>query len=143
MKNILNKISFIILLFLININSVFASETSLGNGIDGIGNWSIDTSGDIAENVPGNIIANVLTLVVGFMTILSGLYFLVFFIIGAMNWISSGGDSNKVEEARKKLTNAAIGLTIVIASYSVIYIVSEILGVPILKIGYAITKLKP
>jgi len=142
MKNILNKINFVILLFLANINSVFASETPLGN-IDGIGNFSIDAKGGVGDAVPGNILANILTLVIGFLTILSGLYFLVFFIIGAINWISSGGDANKVEEARKKLTNAAIGLTIVIASYSVTYIVSEVLGLPILRIGDVITNLKP
>lgn len=73
-----------------------------------------------------------LTTFLGFLTTLAGLMFLIYFIVAALAWITSGGEKGKVEAARQQMTNAAIGLIIVIASYSIVGIVGGVLGVDIL-----------
>jgi len=54
---------------------------------------------------------------------------LVFLILGAIEWITSGGDKGKLESARNKITNAVIGLVVLAASTAVILLVQQFLGV--------------
>jgi ascorbate-specific PTS system EIIC-type component UlaA len=51
---------------------------------------------------------------------------LVFFVWGAIEWISSGGDKGKVENARNRITQAVIGLIILVGSYAIIGFIGEI-----------------
>jgi len=67
--------------------------------------------------------------VISFLTVIAGLAFIVYFIIGAINWITSGGDPNKVKTAQLMITQALIGLTIVIIAYPTIIVVSQLLGI--------------
>lgn len=50
----------------------------------------------------------------------------VMFLWGAIEWISAGGEAGKVQTAQKRLTNAAIGLFLLIASFAIIEFVSLI-----------------
>jgi amino acid transporter len=69
--------------------------------------------------------------------------FMVYFIIGALTWVSAGGKAEKVEKAKNTMTNAAIGLIVIVAAYSVIYIIGTILGIPILEPEKYLEKLGP
>jgi threonine/homoserine/homoserine lactone efflux protein len=60
---------------------------------------------------------------------------LIFLIWGGISIISSGGDKGKVENARNRMTFAAIGLVIVAASYALWYLVLGLLGVESLSFG--------
>lgn len=83
----------------------------------------------------GTALEVIVSTIIGFLTVLSGLYFLIYFLLGAMSWITAGEDKTKLENARNKMTNAAIGLTIVVASFSIFYIVGKILGIDFLNLG--------
>lgn len=74
------------------------------------------------------IISNVLTI----LTIVAGISFALYFLLGGLSWITAGGDKQKVETAKSMMTNGAIGLIIVVVSYSIVWIVSQALGVDIL-----------
>lgn len=69
---------------------------------------------------------------IGFLTTLAGLMFLIYFIVAALSWITAGGEKGKIESARQQMTNAALGLIIVIASYAIVGIVGGVLGLNIL-----------
>ncbi len=103
--------------------------------IEGVGRWK-----DAGSN-PTTATADIISIAIGFLTIVSGLFFLFAFIIGAMNWITSDGDPQKLDKARHKMTNAAIGLTIVIAAYSISYIIGAIVGIDFLNINTAINSI--
>ncbi len=79
-----------------------------------------------------NSLSLFLSTFIGFLTTLAGLMFLMYFIIAALGWITSGGEKGKVESAKQQMTNAAIGLIIVITAYSIVGIVGGVLGVNIL-----------
>lgn len=61
-----------------------------------------------------------------------------FLVWGGIQWITSGGDKAKVEEARSRITNALIGLAIVAAAWAIMNLVSYFFGVDVLGPGATI-----
>ncbi len=47
-----------------------------------------------------------------------GLIFIIYIIIAGVKWMTSAGNEERVREARRQLLHAAIGFTIIIASYA-------------------------
>lgn len=72
------------------------------------------------------------SVITGFFTLIGGIMFLMYFLSAALSWVSAGGEKGKVEAARTQLTNAAIGLIIVILSQAFVGIVGGVLGLNIL-----------
>lgn len=62
---------------------------------------------------------------------LAGLLFLAYFLIGGLQWITSGGDPKNVAAARSRITNAFVGFILVVASYAIILIVEKVFGINI------------
>ena len=50
-------------------------------------------------------------------------------LTGALDWVQSGGDKEKVETARKKITTAIIGLIILFATVAIVALVENVFGV--------------
>lgn len=80
---------------------------------------------------------------VGFLTILGGITFMLYFFFGALQWVLAGSDDGKVETAKKQMTNGAIGLIIIILSYGIIAAIGRIVGLDILDPGSLIQSLNP
>ncbi len=55
--------------------------------------------------------------------------------LGAIKWISSEGDKVKLEEARKQITNAFIGLVILFSIFAIIKVIETAFGVSITKLN--------
>ncbi len=53
----------------------------------------------------------------------------IFLIIGAFQWIASGGDKEAVGKARGRITAALVGLLILALSFVIIRLVGNIVGV--------------
>lgn len=51
---------------------------------------------------------------------------LAYFLWGAVEWITSGGDSSKLEGARNKMLHAFIGLLILVSAYTLIGFISAV-----------------
>ena len=58
---------------------------------------------------------------------LGALAVIVYFLLGAFEWITSAGDSGKLEKARAKIMNAVIGLVILVSSFVILNFLSRIL----------------
>lgn len=69
---------------------------------------------------------------IGVLTLVGSLMFLLYFLLGGLQWLISSGEADKVEKAKKQMTNAAIGMIILVAAYSIVFIVGQILGLNIL-----------
>jgi len=67
---------------------------------------------------------------IGLITIIAIIWFVFVFIMGAIGIISSGGDKQAMESARKKITSGAIGLVVVIVGMFVIQLIGRIIGIP-------------
>lgn len=82
--------------------------------------------GGVSTNTTvGNIISNFLLI----MYIVGGLAVLVFLIWGAFDWITSGGDKEKVSGARRKIMNAFIGLALLALAAFIVTIVGQVVGI--------------
>jgi type IV secretory pathway VirB2 component (pilin) len=54
---------------------------------------------------------------------LLGIIFIILIIYAGFNWMTAGGDEEKVKLAKDTLIRAVIGLIIIIAAYSITYFV--------------------
>lgn len=77
-----------------------------------------------AEGLVQSIILNVISL---FFAV-GGIGVIIYFIWGSVDWIMSGGDKEKISNARKKMTNAIIGLILLSLSFAIIRTVGAIAG---------------
>lgn len=77
-----------------------------------------------AEGIVQTIVLNVITL---FFAV-GGIGVVVYFVWGAVDWILAGGDKEKIAGARKKMTNAIIGLFLLALSFAIIRTVGAIAG---------------
>ncbi len=53
-------------------------------------------------------------------------------VLGAVNWITGGGDKGKVEEAKNRITQGMFGLAILAVTWAVALLVQRFLGLNIL-----------
>lgn len=68
----------------------------------------------------------------GFLTTVAGLMFILYFVLGGLRWISAGGDAQKVETAKTQMTQAAIGVIVVVSAWAIAFIIGTVLGLDIL-----------
>lgn len=77
---------------------------------------------------PDTSIGAIVSFMVGFLLTLAVLIALLYIVIGAFQWITSGGDKGKVEAARNHIISAVIGLVIIALSFVIINVVISVLG---------------
>lgn len=58
--------------------------------------------------------------------------FFFMLLLGAIQWISSGGDKGAAESARGRITNALVGLVILLAVFGIMNLVEIFFGVKLL-----------
>lgn len=75
------------------------------------------------------VFSNFISGVIGVLTIIAIIWAVFTLIMGAIGIISSGGDKQALESARKKITNGIIGLVVVIISLFIIQIIGYLLGI--------------
>lgn len=69
-----------------------------------------------------------LNAVLSVVLVVAALLVLLNLIWGGFEWLTSGGDKGKTENARKRITSAVIGIVIVAASYAILGLVVRFLG---------------
>jgi hypothetical protein len=67
--------------------------------------------------------------------IFAALAFFFMFIIGGIQWITSGGDKVAAESARGRITAAIIGLVIVFSVYAILKLIDSILGIDLTELN--------
>ena len=75
-------------------------------------------------------ISNVISFALNLVMIVALLLVFLYLILGGIQWITSGGDKGKTEEARNKITAAVIGIIILAAAYALVQFIAYILGLP-------------
>ena len=73
-------------------------------------------------------LSSVITTAINLIFIVAVILAFGFLIFGGIQWITSGGDKGKTEEARNKITAAVVGLLILGASWAIINFTLSILG---------------
>lgn len=75
----------------------------------------------------GDFISNSVSAII----LVAGLATFLYLIWGGIEWISSGGEKDKIEGSKQKITNAIIGLAIVAAAWAIYLLVDFFFGIGI------------
>ena len=89
----------------------------------------------------GESAAHLISVVIGLFTLVAGLWFLVQLILGGYAYMSAGGNKEKAQAASQKITQALIGLVIVILAIFIINLLGYILNIDFLNVGEMIKNL--
>lgn len=104
------------------LNSVFPIQRQLALSI---GQYTIENPQGIGKTAGLN---NLLSVGITLLFVFSILLTLFFLIYGGISFITSGGDKQKVANARQKLTFAIIGLIIVLSAYFIVNVIFNLFG---------------
>lgn len=85
---------------------------------------------------PDNVaITNIGTLISGAVKgslLVAAILVFAYLIMGGIQWITSGGDKGKTQEARDKITAALVGLAVVASAWAVMLIIQYFFGISVL-----------
>jgi len=90
-------------------------------------------SGEVGAAILGQYIAVILVTAVG----LGALAVLVYFILGAINWITAGGDKGKIEKAQQRIIQAFIGFGLLVFAITILqWVGPTIFGIDLLNVEF-------
>lgn len=105
-----------------------------------VGNQAVpglDVSGGNSGEVGAEILSRYIALGIQTAIVVGALAVLVYFFLGAIRWITSGGDKGSLEKARDQMVQAAVGLLILVSIIAVLNFLGPILfGFDILELNF-------
>ncbi|MFA5995639.1 MAG: pilin [Patescibacteria group bacterium] len=109
--------------------SVSAEETAADTGsatIDDIGGSDLDANLILGNTDPEQIIISIINWVLGVLALVA----VIILLVGGFQWMTAGGNEEKVEGAKKRLTAGLIGLVIILAAWGVsVYVIENLLNI--------------
>lgn len=87
------------------------------------------------------MLAKVLSNVIGVLTLVAALWFLIQIVIAGYNFITSQGDSQKIQQTQQRIINSIIGLALVVFSVGFLSLIGHLLQIDFLQIDQIITNL--
>jgi arginine exporter protein ArgO len=87
---------------------------------------------DFNSGLQKQTLSGAITNIVTVITIFAGLGFLVWFVVGALTWITSADQAEKLNRAKNQMSAAIIGLVVVIITVPLVQVIGKILGIDIL-----------
>lgn len=109
------------------INKIAEIKISPDGGFKGFGSLGLENRS--VEEGPA-IFATFISSAVGLITIIGVIWFIFIIITGALGIISSGGDKQSLEGAKKKITNGIIGLIVTISALFILNLIGTLIGIP-------------
>lgn len=124
---------------MINLSALLAQGRRLGDigEGEGFGPWA-DLADKLDVAPATRYLATIVSNVIGLMTIVGGIWFIFQLIWGAYDYLYAGAEAERVQKAKKRISNAIIGLVIVVAAFAITSLLGSILGIEILDPGSVI-----
>lgn len=118
------------------------AQANFGGGFDPVsplyGRPADEYSNNSLAGSPLETFETIISTAIGILTIVGAVFFIVYFFLAALKWLTAGGDSAKVQHARDEMIQGVLGLIVMVAAYGIIGLISTILGIPILNPGQAV-----
>lgn len=100
------------------------------------------TLNESIQNISGfDFFGKILPNMVGLGLTIGVLVFFFVMMIGAIQWITSGGDKAGLEAARGKLANALIGIIILLSIFAIMKFVGDFIGINLIQLDFGPLKL--
>ena len=90
---------------------------------------TIQGPGIVPTAESGKQLENIISTVFGFLTIIGIIFFTLQLIFAGYGFLSSHGEAEKLKIARNRLTNAILGLTIVVVAFGAGAFIANLLGI--------------
>jgi hypothetical protein len=81
-----------------------------------------------------SIFSGIIRVLVQFALIIGVISFIFMFLLGAFQWITSGGDKDALQKARSRISHALIGLLVLFSLYAVLYLLGAIFGINLVQL---------
>ena len=75
-------------------------------------------------------ISEILTFILRFFFIIAGLIALLYLLLGALGWITSGGNKESVDKAREKIQAAVVGLILIFVVLALVIVIENVFFIP-------------
>jgi cytochrome bd-type quinol oxidase subunit 2 len=83
------------------------------------------------EDAP-SLLGDTLNKIITLFFIVGGVAFFFMIVLGGIKWMTSGGDKEKLEGARKQITSAVVGLVVFLLIFAIINLIETLFGVNLL-----------
>jgi hypothetical protein len=128
-----------------------AATSTGGSGGLQLGSEPITGAGSVGEQVAQltdkesatALFTEQLSNIIAFLTVLGGLFFVIYFLIAGFEWLRAGSDTGAVEKAKNRMINAAIGLLVMILTTAIVGIVGGVFGLDLLDPGSVFNSITP
>jgi xanthine/uracil permease len=80
----------------------------------------------------GEALAELMARLFRAVVIVGAIALLLYLAWGGLNWIMAGGDKGKVEQAKGRITNAIIGMAILVSTIAIAMFLSAVFGFDLL-----------
>ncbi|MBU1037114.1 pilin [Patescibacteria group bacterium] len=120
---IINKIKIKLILLLASLTFLPAEISKAQNPLERLKSTASQSGYATQQVTPAETVATIIIYVLGFI----GLIFLAVTIFSGFQWMTAGGNEEKISEAKKRLQYAVIGLLVILAAYTITIFVSRAL----------------
>ena len=107
--------------------------------LTGFGSGFFNSAGANASGQTALLISRIIAV----LTIVGGLAFLLWFVIGALTWVTSAGNPKQLDKAKQQIGDALIGLVVLVCAYAIISLLGRLTGLDILNFEPLINRLIP
>lgn len=90
---------------------------------------NLEPQGIIGNTVKDITVGGIVSTAITWILIIAAIMFFFMLLIGGISWLTSGGDEQKVAGAKGQITNALIGLAIVLAGWAIVTLVGSFFGI--------------
>ncbi len=101
---------------------VFASNNPIDK-LQQVGSGANGPYAEANETSMATIIGTIIAAVLGLL----GVIFIILIVIAGYQWMTAGGNEETIKKSRQRITNAIIGLVIVLAAYAIWAFISNTL----------------
>ena len=85
--------------------------------------------GDLGSLSGSEFFGRLIPALLSLALVIGAIIFLFYFLLGAINWITSGGDKMKIERARDRISAALVGLIILFSFIAIIDLIECFFGI--------------
>ena len=111
--------------------------TKLKYSLFAITNPVLPKEGSLTEiNKSGGPLASLMARLWQTMVIIGSLLVILYFVWGAIDWLTAGGNEEKLKKARGRMVDAFIGLALLVASYAIMRFMEFVFGFSLVNISW-------
>lgn len=130
----MKKIKKALSLGLVALGSLVNPKTALAEVAETPTEFTLDP-GTGFDALKGITVVSILQGAIRLILVTAAIIFFFVLVVGGIQWITAGGDKAGTEAARKRITNALIGLAIVFAAWAIISLINLLFGINIFELN--------